>query len=277
MVLKSQGYNIPTLRIIEYYLSGNAIGFFFPMVILGGEIFRGYDLKEKYSVPWPKSIASVFIDRFLEITINAIVIIFGIFFLFSKVSFLSQKIGIALFLLAISTAIAVVVFYFKSFRKESIIKFFLKKLNLRHNNGADTMIDVEKEIFAYFGPNKKTMWQGFGLSLITQLILTARTFFLVLFLGKQISFLGATAVVAFSFLAITLPIPAALGSHEAVQSFVFNAFGLGANIGMAFVFIVRGAELAVALLGLIFFFRFGIQMMESIVFKKIAKLIKIKQ
>jgi len=273
-ILKSQGYNIPVLKVLEYYLSGNSITFFIPMVIFGGEIFRGYDLKEKYSMPWSKSIASVVIDRILELTVYTIAIILGLAFFILYASLPSEKIAIMIFLAVFLVIILISIFYFKSFKKESIIYFFLKKFNAKNSNSAETAIEIEKEIFQYFGPNKKAMWQGFGLSFLTELMLLARTFLLILFLGKNIGILLAISVVAFSSLALTLPIPAALGSHEAVQSFVFTALGLGASTGAAYVLVIRGAELTLALIGLIFFFRFGVQIFESLLLRRIRKLIK---
>ncbi len=273
-ILKSQGFNIPVFKVLEYYLSGNAITFFLPMVIFGGEIFRGYDLKEKYNMPWPKSIASVVIDRILELTIYTVAIILGLVFFIVYANALSNKMEIVISLAVFIIILFFSFFYFKSFKKESIVNFFLKKFKLKNYNGVDTAIEVEREIFKYFRPGKEAMWRGFGLSFLSESILLVRTFFLLLFLGKNIGILLAISIVAFSSLAVTLPIPAALGSHEAVQSFVFTALGLGASRGAAYVLVVRGAELAVALIGLIFFFRFGVQIFESILFRKIKKLVK---
>ncbi len=63
-------------------------------------------------------------------------------------------------------------------------------------------------------------------------------------------------------------IPAAIGSHEAVQSFIFNSLGLGASTGLAFVFIIRGVELILALVGLAMFFRLGMDLLQKFIFKK---------
>ncbi len=271
-ILKSEGYDIPALKVLEYYLSGNAITFFMPMVIFGGEIFRGYDLKEKYDVPWPKSIASVVIDRILELTIYAVAMVFGVIIFLLYASSPSYKTGVIIFATVFLVLALIGLFYFKSFKKESIIHFLLKKFNARNMNGADTALEVEKEIFRYFRPNKKTMWQGFGLSFLVELALWSRTFLLIMFLGKNISAVLAISIVAFSSLALVVPIPAALGSHDAVQSFVFTTLGLGASTGAAFVLVIRGAELVLALIGLFFFFRFGVQFLQSLLLRKIGKL-----
>jgi len=273
-ILKNQGYDIPILRVLEYYLSGNAIAFFIPMVIFGGEVFRGYDLKEKYSMPWSKSIASVVIDRISELTIYVAATILGMAFFITSANLPSYKMGITVFLLFFIIIVLISLFYFKSFKKESIIRFFLKKLNAQNSEGAETAIEVEKEIFRYFKPKKKIMWQGFGLSFLVEIVLLARTFFLILFLGKSISIFLAISIVAFSSLALALPIPAALGSHDAIQSFVFTTLGLGAGTGAAFVMVIRGAELIAALIGLFFFFKFGIQFLQSFLLKKIGKLVR---
>lgn len=272
-ILRNQGYNVPILRVLEYYLSGNAIGFFIPMVIFGGEIFRGYDLKEKYSIPWSKSIASVVIDRISEFTVYAIATILGIAFFIANASMPSYKLGIAIFSGFFLIIASICFFYFKSFKKESIIRFFLKKFHAQNSDGAETAIEVEKEIFRYFKPRKRIMWQGLGISLLLELTLLARTFLLILFLGKNISIFSAVSVVAFSSLALVLPIPAALGSHDAVQSFVFTALGLGAGTGAAFVLVIRAAELIVAVIGLFFFFKFGVQVLQSFLLQKIGKLV----
>lgn len=271
-ILKSQGYSIPVLRILEYYLSGSAIGFFIPMFLFGGEIIRGYDLKEKYSMPWSKSIASVVIDRISEFTLYTVATILGIAFFIANANMPSYKIGITIFSLFLLIIASIGFFYFKCFKKESIIHFFIKKLNAQNSDGADTAIEVEKEIFRYFKPKKKNMWQGFGLSFLLELTLLARTYFLILFLGKSVSVFSAVSIVAFSSLALVLPIPAALGSHDAVQSFIFTALGLGAGTGAAFVMVIRGAELIAALIGLFFFFKFGVGILQSFLLKKIGKL-----
>lgn len=272
-ILRNRGCKIPILRIFEYYLSGNAIAFFVPMVIFGGEIFRGYDLKEKYGIPWSKSIASVFVDRILELTVYILVAIFGIIFFLFNTNFPPYKIAIIIAVIALIVVASTVFFYLKSFRRESIIHFFLKKLNLQKSGGADTALEAEKEIFQYFRPEKKTMWKGFALSFLVELLLLARTFLLIIFLGKHVSVISAISVVAFSSLAIILPIPAALGSHDAVQSFVFTQLGLGAGAGAAFVLVIRAAEFLMALAGMLFFFKFGIQFLESFIFQKIDKLL----
>ncbi len=258
-ILKSQGYNIPVLKVLEYYISGNSISFLMPMVIFGGEIFRGYDLKDKYSMPWSKSIASVIIDRILEITIYSIIIILGVIFFICRANFPSKEMGLIIFLIVFIIIVLMAIFYFRSFRKKSIIPFFFKKKNGTNSTNPETVVEIEKEILKYFRPKEKTMWEGFGFTVLSETALLFRTILLILFFGKSIGILSAVSILGFSSIATLLPIPAAIGSHEAVQTFVFTGLGLGAGAATAFTMILRGADLVVALFGVVFLFRFGFQ------------------
>ncbi|GAI45708.1 unnamed protein product, partial [marine sediment metagenome] len=69
-ILKGVGAKVPFKSLLNPYLAGFSIMFLAPILVWGGEIFRGYILKERNSVPWSKGMASVIIDRILEWTAN---------------------------------------------------------------------------------------------------------------------------------------------------------------------------------------------------------------
>jgi len=162
--------------------------------------------------------------------------------------------------------VAVGYFYFKSFKRESIFRPFI-----RVNHGVTT--EVEKEIFKFFKPKNKLMWQGFALSFLRTGIAWLRAWVLIIFLVGNVGIWPALSVLGFNYLAIMIPIPTALGSHEAVQAFAFDAMGPGAGIGTAFTMIIRGAELVLALMGIIILFKLGIGLLETTLFKKIQNFV----
>ena len=96
-----------------------------------------------------------------------------------------------------------------------------------------------------------------------------RAWLLILFLGKSIGALPVLSVLGFTYLAVMIPIPTALGSHEAIQTFAFNSLGLGASTATAFTMIIRVAELFIALAGVIILFRLGVILIKDVLFKKI--------
>lgn len=266
-VLRGEGVSISLKDIIKPYLAGSSIVFLTPVIFWGDEVFQGYALKERYSVPWTKGIASIAIERILEYTGKIPLIFFSILFFIQKISPIPPKLVIILGLIFLLLGTLITFFYFKVFKKESMVRFFLRTFNLLERNGANSVLDVEKEIFDFFHLAKKTMRKTFGLTFLRAALMILRTWVLVLFLGKNLGILAAVFILGFSYLATSIPIPAALGSLEAFQVLAFNSLGLGAQTAAVFAIIIRGSELIIALVGVWFLFRLG----TGILAKKIIK------
>ncbi|MDP2664227.1 MAG: lysylphosphatidylglycerol synthase transmembrane domain-containing protein [bacterium] len=262
-ILKGVGVKVSFGGLVGPYLAAFAVMFLAPILVWGGEIFRTYILKERNSIPWSKGMASVVIDRILEWTANLTVILFGgLFFLF-LIGFPPTKIlvvfgGIFLILLG-----GMFFFYFKILKRESIVSFFI---------GNDKPLETEKEIFDFFKNSKRAMWKSFALAFLRVGVACFRVWLLVVFLGKSLGLLSSFSILTFSYLSMVIPIPAALGSHEALQTFAFGSLGLGASTATAFTMIIRGAELMVALAGVIILFKLGIALVGKNLFKKLSSL-----
>lgn len=265
MILNTKGENIPFLSLFKIYLAGFSLMYFFPMVILGGEIFRGYILKKRKSLPLAKGMASSIVDRILDWTTILVIIFLGTIFFLLTIGFPSKRIGIILWGTFLFFLAIISFFYFKTFKRESIAKFFLKFLKPKYLDKEP--LAIEKEIFAFFNPKKIVMWKGFFLAFLGSGMYFLRTWFLVSFLGGNIGFLPSLSVLGFSYLAGMLPITASLGSHEAVQVFVFDSLGLGKGMATVFVMIIRGVELSLAFLGIFIFFRLGFKLLKDNFFK----------
>ena len=264
-ILKGGGVNVSFMSLLNPYLAGFSIMFLAPILLWGGEIFRSYILKERNNVPWSKGMASVIIDRVLEWTVNlAVIFSGGIFFLFI-IGFPPIKLGIIFGGVFLILLVGVSFFYFKCVKRESFVGLFIK-------NGQNKPFEIEKEIFAFFKIKKKAMWKALFLSFLRASVMYTRAWFLILFLGKTIAALPVLSVLGFSYLAVMIPIPTALGSHEAIQTFAFGALGLGVSTATAFTMIIRGAELILSLFGIVILFRLGIILIKNILFKKIDKL-----
>ncbi len=270
-ILKSQGYGFPIKTIIAPYFTCFSLIYLFPMLIFGGEIFRGYVLREKHGVPWGKAMASVLIDKILEATSFLIAILAGLVFFLFKIGFHPKNLAIiwggVLIVLIVGTGF----FYFRTFKKQSIAKPLIKLLSRSKLPNGD-ILETEREIFKFFKIRKKALWEGFGLSFLRVAVTWLRCWVLILFLGKSVGLLPALSVLGFYYLALIIPIPTALGSHEAIQVFAFGALGLGPSIAPVFTMIQRGAEIIMALIGLIFFFKLGLGLFQGILLKKITNI-----
>ncbi|PJE68716.1 hypothetical protein COU96_03075 [Candidatus Shapirobacteria bacterium CG10_big_fil_rev_8_21_14_0_10_38_14] len=272
MILKNQGYALSNREIIAPYLTCFSMVYLFPMVILGGEIFRSYVLREKHGVPWGKAIASVVIDKILEATSFLIAILAGLTFFLLKIGLPPRNLAIILGGVLVLFIIGIGFFYFRTFKKQSIIKPLIKFFNRSKLPNGD-ILEMEREIFKFFKIKKKVLWQGFGLAFLRVAITWLRCWVLILFLGKSITVFPALSILGFYYFAMMIPIPAALGSHEVVQVFAFNALGLGSSIAPAFTMIQRGSELIMAFIGIIIFFKLGLGLFQNLLLKKLTNFI----
>ena len=267
-ILRGGGITVSFLGLFRPYLAGFSVMFLAPVLLWGGEILRTYILKERNFIPWSRGMASVIIDRILEWTANLVVIFFGIVFFLLTIGFPPIKLGIIFGGVFLFFVAGVTFFYFKSFKKESMAKAFLKIFNQKSDNKP---LEIEKEFFNFFKPKKRAMWKAFLLSFFRTTIMLLRTWLLITFLGKEISVLPALSVLGFSYLAAIIPIPTALGSHEVIQTFAFNSLDLGSSLATVFTMIIRGAELMLAFCGVIILFRLGLSLLKNTFFKKFEK------
>lgn len=263
-ILKGQGVKISFRNLLSPYFAGFAIMFLAPILVWGGEVFRSYILKERNSISWSKGMASVVIDRISEWTANLTVIFFGSLFFLFIIGFPPIRLGLIFGGTFLIILIGTSLFYFKCIKKESLMSFFIKKDN-------DKPWEIEKEFFRFFKTSKKAMWKMFFLSFLRAGVMYVRTWFLILFLGKTITALPVLSVLGFTYLAVMIPIPAALGSHEAIQAFAFNSLFLGVSTSTAFTMIIRCADLLLAIFGVLILFRLGVILIKNILFKKIDR------
>ena len=273
-ILRGGGITVSFFDLFRPYLAGFSVMFLAPILFWAGEIFRGYVLKEKNSIPWSKGMASIIIDRILEWTANLVVVFFGGIFFLLMIGLPPKDLGMIFGGVFLFCAAGITFFYFKSFKRESMAKAFLKIFNQKLDSQP---LEIEKEIFIFFKLKKKEMWRGFGLSFLRAGIMLLRTWLLILFLGKSISALPALSILGFTYLAVMIPIPTALGSHEVIQTFAFNSLGLGMGTATAFTMIIRGAELILAFYGIIILFRLGLELLKNTLLKKAEKIINQQQ
>jgi uncharacterized protein (TIRG00374 family) len=265
-ILKSGETDITFLDLFKYYLVSFSTTYLFPMVFLSGEFLQGYILKRKHGLPFSKGMASAIIDQILDWTTNLAIIFFGVIFFLLKIGFLTKKFAIYFFSTFLFCLIAISFFYFMVFKKKSFANLFLKFLNYETKNTES--LEIEKEFFNFFKIKNFYFWKALILAFFEEIIFILRIWLLVSFLGGTVNFLSTLSILGFSYLAMMIPIPAALGIHEGFQAFSFNALGLGAGLGTAFALIIRGADLIVAFIGMIILFKLGSELLVGELFKK---------
>jgi uncharacterized protein (TIRG00374 family) len=250
-----------------------------PMAAFGGEPFRVYFIKKKYNLGLKKSIASVLIERVFDWTLFLIFTLAGLFTILFFGGFPSKKMGWLIISIIGGLFLLLLLFYFRSLKKEStlggILKFFgFKKENLSNskNGTANLIFETEKELINFMSLKKKIFWQGLGLTFLKYTLFFLRVVVLVFFLGGGTNLLQSLLLYSFNNLGSAFPTPAALGSLEATSVLSFNIVGLRAATGTVFAMVLRGADIVISLIGLVFLFKLTFSITGTKILNYIDKL-----
>ena len=256
-ILKDSGINISFGQLFKIYLGGYAMMYLFPILVWGGEAFRVYGLTKEKNLSWKKTFASVIIERILEWTINILVIFLGLSFFLYKVYLPPRELVIILGASLLFFVSVITYFYIKAWGKKSIVREIVRNFAKKEVSDENGMIAVENDVFNFFQLNNNSFKKGVALSILRALVMQARGWLLILFLGNFIGFFPSLSVLGFTYLSSMIPIPTALGLHEAVQFYAFTSLNMTASMATAFTMILRTAEVIISSVGMAFLIKMG--------------------
>lgn len=256
-ILKVSNIEISFSQLFKIYLGGYAMMYLFPILLWGGEAFRVYGLMKEKKLSWKKTFASVIIERVLEWTANILVIFIGLSFFLYKI-YLPPKELIIIFGASLVFFVSVITyFYINALGKKSIVRKIVMSFWKKEVSDENGMLAVEKDVFNFFQLRNGSFKKGVALSVLRALVMQARGWILIYFLGNAIGFFPSLAILGFTYLSSMIPIPTSLGSHEAVQFYAFTSLGMTASMATAFTMIIRAAEIVVSSVGLVFLIKTG--------------------
>ncbi len=253
-ILKTQKKKISFKDSSQLGIIAFAINFLFPALFGLTEFFRGYFLKRKKDYLVTKISSSIVIDRIVGWTVNIIIIVVSVFLFFYQTNAIPHDLLINISWFFGFFTICLAVFYFKVFNKSSIVRIFYRFLNSDMRVASQ---EIEKDVFGFFNLPGRKMIKPFLISAVKDLIMVITIWLLMFFLEIKISFLAALFILGFTYLIVVIPLPASLGTHEAIQIFVFSSLGLKSSSAVAFAMLLRGAGVLISLLGFVLFFRIG--------------------
>jgi uncharacterized protein (TIRG00374 family) len=82
LILYAMGYQLPYIKLAIYRLAGFAVSFLTPGPQFGGEPLQVFALKTKGNVDISDAVASVVLDKSIELLVNFTFLTFGIFYVF---------------------------------------------------------------------------------------------------------------------------------------------------------------------------------------------------
>jgi uncharacterized protein (TIRG00374 family) len=232
---------------VRYRLLAFAVSYFTPGQHFGGEPLQVLHLKNRHRVPGSTALASVTLDKVIELFANFAVLALGLAALLSTgmVAALplaqTLPLSIALLLLPAVYLWAVVV----GRRPFGAIS---GRFSGRFIEG---MREAESQLGTLSRKQPWLLWQGL---LIAALVWAAQIFEIWLtlrFLGLSVSAMELTLVVIAGRIALFAPTPGALGAMEVSYILAMQTLGYDAAYGLSLGLLIRARDISFGLVGLL--------------------------
>jgi uncharacterized protein (TIRG00374 family) len=259
LILRSRGYRLPYFTLVSYRLSGFGISYFTPGPQFGGEPLMVYLLRLNHNLPASAAIASVTLDRLLELMGNFSFIVVGL-----AVVILSGSLQGAAPYLALSLSLALLalpasyllILYFGGYPLKSAEARFAHRLqhySLTHPNAhkaVKSLVSAEEQISQLCRKQPFVLVSSLLLSLLIWVVVVAEYRLTVYFLGQPVDWITVISLLTAARIAFLLPVPGGLGTLEASQVFAMQALGLNPALGISVSLLIRARDLLLGGIGL---------------------------
>jgi len=224
-LLHTLGEKIPYLQNMFIYMSGLSL-----IITPGGMgmFIKSVYLKEKFDVPTEKSVAVIFMERYIDLLAGTSIILATLLFYFSAISFS----------LVVISYIILVSFYLliKSQRTFASIYSRLSKIKFISKNLPEVGPNKSFSILT----NPKNMTKGFLFSILGWVIDALAVYLIFLSMNVDLGYL-LTSQIYFTSLGygVLSFLPAGIGVNEGVADFLLVSQGLDFSVASSIVILTR--------------------------------------
>jgi uncharacterized protein (TIRG00374 family) len=267
LLLWAQGYRLPYLRLTTYRLAAFAISYVTPGPHFGGEPLQVYLVKQRHDVPLAAVVASVLLDKTLEMVINFAFLLVGVAFVLQRQALRGQAhfFGYGLLLLALPVGLLSAIaagWHPVSWLLARATQLWRRLIwpgrsddrslaqRLRAEQVYRTICEGENQSTKLFRHQPWLIGAAVGVSLLSWLGMMGEFWFMTQTLRLGLDFSEAMVALLAARAAILLPLPAGLGALEASQMLAMRSLGQAAAAGISLSLLIRGRDIVTAVLGL---------------------------
>lgn len=253
LLLSSLGFPLPFLTLTAYRLLSFGITYFTPGPQFGGETAQIYLLNNRNRVPPPSAIASVTMDKILDMLTNFLFMLFGVTAALKTGIFaeLAPTETIPLILLMFSLLLG---YAFALWVGKTPVSNFINRLPMRFKtlrSVQQAVASTEHEIYVFCHQKPATIARASGLSLIILFGSIFEYYLTLHFLGIRLNITQTIIAMMASRIAFLLPLPGGVGFLEASQVLAMHAMGLSPNSGIGIILMMRGRDILMGGTGLL--------------------------
>lgn len=259
----------------KIWLTGYAAYHATPVEFLGGGPIRIFLARKKLNVTYGDAIASIIVDKVVDATFFASFLVGGVFTFFMLGNELSLIYIISGILILSLVVLLLAYFYMRVLDNRSVFLWVFKRFAGKkyENSKSEKLIEeVEKKIKIFFS-NKKEVVKTFFYSLTRELLRWGRVLLIIFILIGACEIEKGLAVYGLANLSMILPVPAGIGTLEAISGYAFHSFNWGFDMGTTLALVWHGVVFVVVLLGAFLGVRFAVELVPERVEDALDKII----
>ncbi|GAB4378823.1 MAG: UPF0104 family protein [Calditrichia bacterium] len=255
IILKAQGNHTSLFRLFLYRLAGFGFSYFTPGLQVGGEPFQIFLLNKREKHDGSMAIASVFLDKLVEIGTKFLFLIIGILAII-HLGLMRQDLEFYAFFLLAALFVSPILAFYLLYIGIHPLSSLLRKLpaSLRYKPRLARffrlMSGSESKMSEFCRQKPLILFWAYLVSTISWFFILFEFWLSLHFLGIHLNLIQLIGALAAARIAFLLPIPAGLGTLEAGLILVMNAFGQIPAAGLAIGLIVRGRDILFGSLGI---------------------------
>ena len=261
-ILRGLGYRVNYFQLSGYRLAAFGISYFTPGPQFGGEPLQVWVLKSKHQIPSSNALASVTVDKLLELFVNFTILAWGGIVVFRQAFVPRDSAGWLLFLtfmlwlipaallLAMARGFTPLAAVFRWTIGRTLISKALRGYADKLNRYEETIAESEAQVALLWQNGSKELTAAFIVSVLTWVLWFVEFWLMYYLLGLSLSFAELLIVVTAVRFAFLLPLPAGLGTLEASQYIAMNALEQSPAIGLSATVFIRVRDFLLAGLGL---------------------------
>lgn len=270
IVLKAYKKTVGFWTLMKQNIAGFALSYVTPAVRIGGEPLKVYMLKHESKVDFKTGTSAVIMDKFIEFTGTLIFGIIGLSFLmFADVP---NFVRIILSLALLTGFLFLFFIYYWTIKKGpgpftnlfQLLRFYRFP---KFKNLETPITHVERKMERFFKYHKKEFLLGGFTYLIYGILCVFEAKYLLMVIGVSASITELMIIIVVWGTINFIPVPAAIGFHEATQTGLFAILKGAASQGFAFALLTRVRQIFFTAMGFAFASHFGGEQIR----KKLAK------
>jgi glycosyltransferase 2 family protein len=248
LILHAQGYRLPYLSLVAYRLAGFGVTYFTPGTQLGGEPLQVHLLRRRDRVPSDMAIASVGLDKLLELLANFTFLLVGVSSVLASglggEAISRELLVLPILLLALPFAYLAALWLGQrpaaSLSRRLAARFPGSLLLTR---AAHLTPAAEDNVARFFHQHPGHLLLAVLASLFIWLAIILEFSLMLRFLGLHLSLPQVMLALTAARLAFLLPVPAGLGSLEAGQVLAMGLLGVNPAVAISLSLVIRARDL----------------------------------